>query len=218
MSIFGLIICFFSFYLDFSSLEKLHESDIELNLALKREGFYQKLYGDELTIIKDRFDSRSNRVNEIKNLTNEMLQSLESEKRISKEKADRILKQVNDIEIETNEIRIEMDSQVDSVKKYYKFLEELETNTKEVTHNNNKIEARYERNYKISNSLLIFGTLLILSGFYLWYSKHQKYIDAEREWKGEIFVELLKEKELKDITGKDEKKENNFKDNPNTAI
>ena len=54
------------------------------------------------------------------------------------------------------------------------------------------------RHYEfISNVLMILGSFLIVFGFSLWYYFHQKYIDAEQKWKGEIFAEQIKEKNKK---------------------
>lgn len=35
----------------------------------------------------------------------------------------------------------------------------------------------------------------MISGFSLWYYRHQIYIDAEIKWKGKTFIELLNEDE-----------------------
>ena len=37
----------------------------------------------------------------------------------------------------------------------------------------------------------------MIAGFFLWYIKYQKYIDAETKWKGEIYSELLNNEEEK---------------------
>lgn len=56
--------------------------------------------------------------------------------------------------------------------------------------------ARRQFVYFIYYVILGFcGILCMIIGFRLWYIKHQVYIDAERKWKGETFVELLKDAE-----------------------
>jgi hypothetical protein len=52
--------------------------------------------------------------------------------------------------------------------------------------------------------LQIIGASLIIQGFYLWNSKHQKYIDAEIKWKGEVFIALLKDEKAKKKAIQDE--------------
>ena len=64
------------------------------------------------------------------------------------------------------------------------------------------------------NFLSFVSSIMMVLGFYFWYTKHQKYIDAERKWKGEIFVELIKEKKLKDKNLNDE---NNIEKPSSTA-
>ena len=68
-----------------------------------------------------------------------------------------------------------------------------------------------------SKCLLVIGTVLMIFGFFFWYFKHQKYIDAETKWKGEIFSKLLideieKERIIKEIVN------NNSVENPRKKI
>ena len=64
----------------------------------------------------------------------------------------------------------------------------------------------------ISITFAIIGVLLIAWGFKRWYYKHQVYIDAEIKWKGETFVQLLKDAEnvRESITEKAEIKTDEF--------
>ncbi|WP_136480485.1 hypothetical protein [Cognatitamlana onchidii] len=55
-----------------------------------------------------------------------------------------------------------------------------------------------------SKWLLQIGSVLMIVGFYFWYIKYQKHIDAETKWKGEIYSKLLndeveKERIVKEI-------------------
>lgn len=64
-----------------------------------------------------------------------------------------------------------------------------------------------------SKLLFAIGSVLMIAGFFFWYFKYQKYIDAETKWKGEIFSKLLndeaeKERILKEIV------DNNSVDKP----
>lgn len=61
--------------------------------------------------------------------------------------------------------------------------------------------------------LALIGLILMAFGFFFWYFKYQKYIDAEIKWKGEIFSKLLndeaeKKRIIKDIV------DNNSLDKP----
>lgn len=74
----------------------------------------------------------------------------------------------------------------------------------------NLYEIKYEmfllkEKYNIIYKILIYiGIILMVIGFGLWYFKHQRYIDAEKKWKGETFVELLKDEEAKKKAIQDE--------------
>lgn len=55
---------------------------------------------------------------------------------------------------------------------------------------------RRQRIYSIyAIVLMTSGVFCMIFGFKLWYFKHQVYIDAETKWKGETFIELLKDAE-----------------------
>lgn len=62
----------------------------------------------------------------------------------------------------------------------------------------NLVASKKESIDSLSQYLKILGASLVVFGFILWYSFHQKYLDAERKWKGMEYIEKLKEKVQQD--------------------
>jgi hypothetical protein len=60
---------------------------------------------------------------------------------------------------------------------------------------------RFDENYGLTFPFILscimtfIGATMIQIGLKQWYEKHQRYIDAEIKWKGETFIELLKDAE-----------------------
>lgn len=124
---------------------------------------------------------------------------------------DSILKQLDeDLESRNNSLdfyKEQLNHMNDIFEEVEKLSEEVNVSHLNLVNNKNEVEAYnivYNKNALITNLLVFVGVFLVVYGFIFWYYKHQRYIDAERKWKGETFVELLKDKEAKKKAIQDE--------------
>ncbi|WP_318310074.1 hypothetical protein [Flagellimonas crocea] len=96
-----------------------------------------------------------------------------------------------------NELRDLIGKKIEEHKNLFVDVESSRLNL--VEHNNNLKAIKYKSKMLrfLAILIIITGLILMFYGFHNWQFKYQKFIDAEMKWKGEIFVELLREKELK---------------------
>ncbi|TDT44961.1 hypothetical protein CLV90_2040 [Maribacter spongiicola] len=109
------------------------------------------------------------------------------------------------------------------LKEIIKSLRQAELAIEKVEADNVQYKLEKEKNkieYLINSSdswemkiLFLFGLIMMNIGFFLWYHKNQIYIDAETKYKGETFLELVKEAEkIKKQKEKEEKSKPKIED------
>ena len=103
-----------------------------------------------------------------------------------------------------------MSAYKERIKEYQNDIERVTNEFNALTIKNNTLATKIERwgmltnwpyDYWIMNFL---GIVLFGSGLVLWYIKYQKFSDAEAKWKGEIYLKLLSNEEVKKKAVEDE--------------
>lgn len=171
ISIFGLIIFLFSFFLKESLSEKIHTASVQMELIRNKKRLDSIDYFIADVILKSEYDKHEHaKLNEEGKHDDTHLFN-EIEKFIKK-----------------------YDVYVLSSSDYEKQLRDLK-----FYQNQQKINRLY------GLILLFIGIFCIVFGFSLWYDKHQKYLDAERKYQGEKFInQLNKDKKKKNKKSKSE--------------
>lgn len=179
LTIFGLVIFSLSFFVRDRHLDELHN----INKQLRDFSIDHKGDQDMVDYLEHYLDSVLNKADEIL-LNNEITESKGTE-------FESLLDNYNKASKELMKRRNEWTLSGKEAEKNLGDLEYVEKKDK------------YAR--QLSRPLLIFGTISMIVGFILWYSKHQIYIDAKVKREGLIELELLKEEEKKQIELKKKK-------------
>ena len=96
------------------------------------------------------------------------------------------------------------DYQVKKLKELFKESDESRIEGEKLLAKLDYNDKKKELYHIYSDVLILVGGFLMVYGFFLWYYKHQRYIDAERKWTGETFIELLKDDKAKKKAIQDE--------------
>lgn len=198
MAIFGLLMFFLSFYIVAIGTENLQDMEANHSQAMGKESFQFNSYMEELTSYNHELKLLSPK---LENLAKDVEETLENVKKqgtkLSIDNKSEILRQVENFENIFDGLNEKISNQNIAINDAQNEVKESEIIRKKYAKEKYNMEFRLERNIRVGWVLFSIGTFLMLYGFTLWYIKHQRYIDAEREWQGEIFIELLRDEEAK---------------------
>lgn len=183
LSIFGLVIFAFSFIIKSWDLDEVFEI---MNSTWQNEEKYrtfQKKY--------------------------ERLKEIELEKRILLDSLNTKAEELGLVSIKNLKLELViLDSALIKLEDDLFFLtRQVETESKKF----DLLEPKWNYYDRVGDLMSYLGVFSILFGFTMWYLKQQRYLDAEIKWKGESFIELLKDKEKKQKAIQDELKKSNNK-------
>jgi len=114
------------------------------------------------------------------------------------------LKQIT-IDISEQAIEDKAKIMLSRVNRNNQLLDEIERTQKLI-----KINTLSRFDFNFFNVVSVVSIFVIFYGFHRWYWKHQYYIDLETKYKGETFLELVKEAE---VIKKQKEKESKVEDN-----
>ena len=205
MAIFGLLIFFLSFYIIAIDKEELQALETKLSLAMDNVEFQHKTLNKELTNYINEQELAYPILQNLNNEVNEILNTVKTDGgKLSHFDNSEILGRVEKIEYTHDKFNEKISIQNKIIKESEYKVKESEILKKRYILEWENLTNRYDRNIWVGWILFTFGLSLMVFGFRLWYTKHQIYLDAESQWKGEIFVELLKDAEAKKNVAQDE--------------
>lgn len=174
IAIFGLVLFALGLYLDYTSFGLAIEKRIEYSNDLYKayvESKYLKEYSERM-------------LGQFENL-------VEETEDLNEQAGDNKNLNLNEINEKYTALNVDKEIHDDRLKQLEMLIGDYEK-SKEIV---DLLNAKKRKIDALSTFLQRTGGALVLMGFLLWYFLHQRFMDAERKWKGMIYADKLKKRE-----------------------